>query len=203
MCQELDRETAALFAIQPRMKELLEAELQPGEKLVWCQQPGSLAFVRESLVMFFFGIPFFSLPAVMLYNLAYLQWHESSWSVLLLLLSFVGFFAAIGLVMMLSPAWAWWTAVRTVYAITNRRGIAIEAPRRCKVQSHLVGAESADIIDLYRIEDKRGRGDLVFHRRAVSGKRGVRYYDVGFKGVQNVREVERLVRELMAGKREG
>ncbi len=96
--------------------------------------------------------------------------------------------------MLLSPLWAYWKALRTVYAVTDQRAILIVAPRRRTTHS-FVGQH---LIDIHRVEDETGRGDIVFHREARSGKRGDSYYDVGFLGIERVREVEDSLRELYA-----
>nr|MCX6903471.1 hypothetical protein [Verrucomicrobiota bacterium] len=151
--------------------------------------------------MLFFGIPFSALPAFVFFNLVGPQWHKTEWSVLLLVLSFMGFFGAIGVGLLLSPLWAYWKASRTVYAITDQRCIIIAASRRRTIYSYLAARNGGEIVDLHRIEDTRGRGDLVFHRQAVSGKRGIYYYNVGFVGIQDVREAEVRVRDLLASTR--
>lgn len=53
-----------------------------------------------------------------------------------------------------------------------------------------------ELMDLYRVEDDQGDGDLVFHREVRRGRRRDTYHDVGFLGIQGVREVEDLLREL-------
>ena len=45
-------------------------------------------------------------------------------------------------------------------------------------------------------ESVGGHGDIIFHRQARSGRRGDSYYDVGFLGIEGVREVEDTIREL-------
>ena len=180
------------------MEKLLEGELHSGERIVWCQQPRPIALVPESLPMFFFGIPFFALPAFVFYNMVFPHFHQTDWSMLILLFCFLGFFGAIGLGMLLSPFWTYWKASRTVYAITDQRCIIIAVPWRRTIHSHLAGRGLGDINDLHRIEDNRGRGDLVFHRQAVAGRRGIYYHDIGFVGIRGVREAESKVRELIA-----
>jgi hypothetical protein len=188
----------ASYPINPSVKRLLEGELLAGARLVWSQQPRPITFVQESLPMFFFGIPFFALPAFMFYYLVLSQWDKPAWPLLLLVLSFIGLFAAIGAGMLLSPAWAYWKALRTAYAITDQRCIAIAAPWRRRVQSFLAGPGTGEVIDFHRLEDRLGRGNLVFHQQAVSGKHGIRYYEEGFIGIHDVREAEDKVRELIA-----
>jgi hypothetical protein len=191
------------FPIHPHMKKLLDGELRAGEHLVWCQQPRPIALIPGSMPLFFFGIPFFAFPALLLYHLVFSQAEKPAWSVLLLALYFLGFFAAIGAGLLLAPLLAYWKALRTVYAITNQRCIIIAAPWQRTVHTYLAGWHALDLMDLHRIEDRHGRGNLVFHKQAVSGaKGGIRYYDVGFIGIQRVRDAEEKVRKLIAETRE-
>jgi len=103
-------------------------------------------------------------------------------------------FIIVGACLLLSPVWAYWRALRTVYVITDQRAILIVAPWRRTVHS-FVGQH---LIDIHRVEDDGGRGDIVFHREARSGKRGDSYYDIGFLGIERVREVEDSLRKLYA-----
>ncbi|HEY4416992.1 MAG TPA: hypothetical protein VGO57_14980 [Verrucomicrobiae bacterium] len=109
----------------------------------------------------------------------------------------MGSFALVGLGLLLSPLWAYWEAMRTVYAITDRRALIIAAPWRRRIRAYFPGGSGGDVVDLHRVEDNQGRGDIVFHKRALSGKRGVYYESVGFIGIGNVREVEGMVRRLL------
>jgi hypothetical protein len=109
-------------------------------------------------------------------------------------------FILVGTGMLLSPVWACWKAWRTVYAITDQRAILIAAPWQRTVHS-FVGQH---LIDIHRVEAGNGRGDIVFHREARVVRRdsdyqvsrgGNYYYDVGFLGIERVREAEDLLRE--------
>ena len=180
------------------MEKLLASELHPDEHVVWCQQPRPIVFARASSMEFFFGIPFFSLPAFVFYNLVLHQVHQTAWSALLLVFCFLGLFMTIGAGLLLSPLFAYWKALRTVYAVTNERCIIIAAPWRRTIRSYLAGDSLGDIVELHRIEDSHGRGDLVFHKVGIAGgKGGIRYYDVGFIGIVGVREAEEKVRKLI------
>lgn len=176
--------------------ELLEAEFCPGEQIVWHQQPRPAALIPGSMPMFFVGLPFFSFSAFVFYHLI-----VNRWSVVGLADSLpcclVVLFASIGGAMLFSPFWAYRKALRTIYAITNQRCIILTAARKRMLRSYHVGWEVDDIAGVHRIEDNRGRGDLVFHRQAVGEKPGVYYYKDRFVGLQNVREVENKVRELV------
>ena len=150
------------------MKHLLEAELNPGERLMWSQQPRPLPLVLKTWPLFFFGIPFFSLPVFVIGNLVFPQWHKTEWPMLLFLLSILGLFAVTGLGLILSPLLAWWKAKRTIYAITDQRCFIISAPWRREIHSYIVGQGLGEIENLHRIENAHGQGDVIFHQKALS-----------------------------------
>jgi hypothetical protein len=173
---------------------ILDRELEPKEKVVWVGQPNELAFVRRSIGIFLFGIPFFVF-AIFWTRLAMSSGMGpaaagGSWGAWFPLL-WGGMFVVIGGGMLLSPFWAWWLAQRTLYAVTDRRVLLIEAARRLRVQ-HFTGER---LLNAVRVEDRYGRGDLILERLPVQGRRGrTRFQEVGFFGVDDVRKVERLVR---------
>jgi len=179
------------------MQRLLERELRPGERVVWSQQPRPSTLARKSSTTFLFGIPFFAFAVFWTYGASggfeSSRTHKASWPPWFPLL-WGGMFIVIGAGLLLSPLWAYWKALRTVYAITDQRGILIAAPWRRTMHS-FVGQH---LVDIHRVEDDSGRGDIVFHRQARSGKRGDYYYDTGFLGIEGVREAEDLLRELYA-----
>ena len=182
-------------AISKHMQKLLERELRLGERVVWSQQPRPAALVRKSLTTFLFGIPFFAFAVFWTYGASggfdhsstrrgsWPQWFPLLWG---------GMFIVVGAGFQLSPLWAYWKALRTVYAITDQRAILIFAPWKRTVFSFV----DQQLLEIHRVEDDSGRGDIVFHRQARSGKRGDYYYDTGFLGIDDVREAEDKLREL-------
>jgi len=179
------------------MQKLLEHELHSGERVVWSQQPRPAALARKSSTTFLFGIPFFAFAVFWTFAASggfdSSHTRKDSWPSWFPLL-WGSMFIVAGACMLLSPLWAYWKALRTVYAVTDQRAILIVAPWRRTTHS-FVGQH---LIDIHRVEDETGRGDIVFHREARSGKRGDSYYDVGFLGIERVREVEDSLRELYA-----
>ena len=187
-------------SVQPvnlHMQRVLECELRSAERLTWSQQPRPSAMARKSALTFVFGIPFFAFAVFWTYGASggfeSSRTRSASWPPWFPLL-WGGMFIVVGACLLLSPLWAYWKALRTVYAITDQRAIIIAAPWRREVHS-FVGQHLADI---HRVEDDCGRGDIVFHRQARSGKGGDYYYDTGFLGISRVREVEDMLRELYA-----
>lgn len=180
------------------MQTLLQRELRSGERVVWSQQPRPAALARKSSGTFLFGIPFFAFAVFWTFAASggFSSSHtrkDSSppWFPLL----WGGMFILVGACMLLSPLWAYWQAVRTVYAITDQRAILIVAPWRRRTIHSFVGRH---LVDIHRVENAGGRGDIVFHREAQSGKPGDSYHDVAFLGIERVREVEDSLRELYA-----
>ena len=179
------------------MQQLLESELRSGERVLWSQQPRPAALAQKSSTTFLFGIPFFAFAVFWTIGASsgegfsrarsesFPSWFPILWG---------SMFIIAGACLLLSPVWAYWRALRTVYAITDQRAILIAAPWRRTTHS-FVGQH---LVDTHRVEDARGGGDIVFHRAARSGKRRDHYYDTGFLGIERVREAEDLLREISA-----
>lgn len=105
----------------------------------------------------------------------------------------------------LTPLWALWQAGRTCYALTNKRCIVWQGGLFGGVEMENYNA--ARVANMWRREMwlfGNGGGDLVFRSVTVvtvtTGKHGgvsesTTYY--GFLAVENVRQVERLVRDVL------
>lgn len=189
-----------LNSISDPMQRVLANELRQGEVLFWREQPRPGALARRSSTTFLFGIPFFAFAVFWtiaasggfskVKSGSFPSWFPVLWG---------SMFIIAGAAMLLSPAWAYLKALRTVYAITDQRAILIVATLRRTVHS-FVGQH---LVDIHRVENDAGHGDIIFHRQARSGKRGDYYYDVGFFGIDRVREVEEALRELHEATRAG
>jgi hypothetical protein len=173
---------------------ILARELEPKEKVVWVGQPDEVAFMRRSIGSFLVGIPFFAFAVFWTRGAvssgmaraadgnAGFPWFFLLWGAM---------FVAVGAGMLLSPLWSWWLARHTLYAVTDRRALLIEAPGRRRIQAY----SGERLLNSVRVEDKYGRGDLILERLAVAGRRGsTRIKEVGFFGLDNVKHVEQLVR---------
>jgi hypothetical protein len=180
--------------IPQTLQQLLRRELDPEERVVWAARPAPLSRAVASAGTFLFGVPFFSFAvfwtwgATRAFNgprtvengvfsrLAYL------WGAM---------FVLVGAAMLLSPLWAWWVARHTLYAVTDRRAIVIEAPLRGITVQSFSGERLRDVV---RHEHSSGHGDLIFEREAIKGRRGRTVYrDVGFVGIADVKRVEELL----------
>jgi hypothetical protein len=93
------------------------------------------------------------------------------------------------------------TALRTVYALTDRRAIVWRA-RAVRREIEVRSFQSAELGEITRVERADGTGDLVF-RELVSttydsdGDRRTTRTRLGFIGVDRVRELEDLLRKTL------
>ena len=118
-------------------------------------------------------------------------------------------FLAISMFLILSPLWAWWRATRACYVLTNRRAIVWSCAWYGGV---LVRNYTAVNLTRMRRADSwiygRGAGDLIFHTTTIvtvsSGRYGsgvsTRQVHYGFLAIDNVRDVEKLMRETLIDK---
>ncbi len=191
--------------LPPQLAQILESELAPGERIVWQGLPLPGSRVRASLQTFFFGIPFFAFSVFWTWKASegsstsrhsvsgdsWPSWFPLVWG---------GMFVLAGARMLLSPLWVWWEARHTIYAITDRRALVIRAPWHRTVRSFT----GERLVSVVRREDSRGRGDLVFEREYVQGRKGRTIcQEAGFFGLANAREAEQFLPQAIAGSRKG
>jgi len=187
--------------VPPTLARILERELAPGERIIWQARPATSNRMRASLGNFLFGIPLLAFAVIWTLGAtggfasersssrSWPPWFPVPWG---------GMFILLSACMLLSPLWAWWVARHTVYAITDRRAILIEAPFRRTIQSF----RDERLTIVVRTEDSRGRGDLVFEREASKGSKGRTVYrDVGFFGLTDAKAIEQILQTTYANTR--
>jgi hypothetical protein len=95
--------------------------------------------------------------------------------------------------MLSAPLWAIKAARETAYVITDRRAIIFEGGWKVTVRS----VEPPSLKNIYRREKRDGRGDIILQETSTRDSDGDwTKKEVGFKDVENVREVERLVKSI-------
>ncbi|MBC8103479.1 MAG: hypothetical protein H7Z41_12950 [Cytophagales bacterium] len=111
-------------------------------------------------------------------------------------------FVVIGINLLLAPLWAYLRAQRTVYAITDRRAITVEANALGggrAVRSYGPG----EIAKMERRESAQGVGDLIFSRERYStyhnGQHRSRTRENGFFAIADTHAVERILRDTFLG----
>jgi len=147
------------MTIPAKVREDLLREMGPDEQMRWFGQPRPGSFMLGSLGLVLFGIPwtafaFFWSAGAAGFQIPDLE--NPDWTMLFPLWGLP--FIVVGLGMLSSPLWAYRRAIRTAYAITNKRAIILEGGRSRIIRS--IAPES--FAHLVRRERSGGRGDIVF-----------------------------------------
>jgi hypothetical protein len=171
------------------LRRRIDGELADGEGVLWLAQPRAGQFARRTLLLAAFGIIW------TIFTVSFMvQWGSGPFGHDLGSMLFQGLFVIIGLAMIASPLWMVHKAAATAYVITDRRAIVIEGG----VFSTTVRSFGPERFhELLRVERGDGSGDLIFERKAwVDSDGDRRYTDTGFFAIDNVAEVEKLLRRV-------
>lgn len=187
----------------------VRSELDAGEQLLWVGQPRPNRFARQTIPLVLFGIPWtaFVIFWISMASFAVVNGGQNAGPPVLIGVCFPLFgvpFVLVGLGMLSSPYWFRRRARRTCYALTDRRAILWEAGffGSVEVRSY----RPANLTKMVRRDHADGSGDLVFEERIrvqynTSSRGTVGSFDHGFLGIDNVREIERLLRKaLLSGR---
>ncbi|NER50885.1 MAG: hypothetical protein F6J92_30290, partial [Symploca sp. SIO1A3] len=91
------------------------------------------------------------------------------------------------------PVWVWQAARKTVYLITDKRAILIQGGSSITIRSYL----PEQLKDVYRKEKANGSGDVIIAVRQWKDSDGdQRSEEIGFVGVRNSQEVEKILKQL-------
>jgi hypothetical protein len=175
--------------LPPELQRQVDAELQPGEKLVWADQPLPEWVGRQAMIPVLFGIPWTAFAVFWVFSAAGGVGKGPKPPIFFPLFGVP--FILIGIGMLTSPFWLRRKAGRTVYAVTNQRAIIIEGRvfGGVNVQSFMPDRLTAMI----RNQRADGNGDLIFERYQNPFGRNTSTVTRGFMGVRRVREVEDLI----------
>lgn len=170
-----------------KLQALLNQELQPGETLRWSGQPCPGRHVRRAIPISFAGIvvAIIGLACANGFKIPDLRHGNIT----------LTFFSAIpllvALILLLAPLWSYLCARHTVYAVTSNRALILH-PGLCgniKIRSLGPGI----LHDIIRTQKPDGSGDLVFVHDTANPKDQKHAVPIGFFGIPDVREVERLL----------
>jgi hypothetical protein len=178
---------------QTQIEQIASSQLDGGERLLWSGAPAPGKAALGALPALLLAIPFTGFAVFWIWGAAQTAskapQHDGPWAFFPL---FGLPFLLVGLGMLLAPLWAFLGAMKTVYALTDRRAIIISGLGRRGVRSFT----SADIGDVMRVEGSDGRGTVFFASRSVVNSKGFeRPSRIGFVGIPDVRRVEELIRE--------
>lgn len=194
--------------LTPDQHQQINAELEHGEKVVWIGQPNPARFARSGLFVFLFGIPW---TAFAVFWIGMAVWithggaHKTNGPALFgILFPLFGIpFVMIGIWMLTTPARMKRDAKKTVYVITNRRAIIFGGNLgfgpfgRRRGELEIRSFKPNRLRNLARTQSSDGSDDILFSPDTVNQRRGGSPYpQAGFFGIQNVKEVESLIKAL-------
>lgn len=181
-----------LWELSPRLRTLIQAELQDGETIAWVGQPIASRFAWRTLPIVLFGIPWTAFALFWTAGAAGFKIPEFKQGSDLFPLFGLPFIL-IGLGMLTAPYWMACKARRTAYVLTDRRAILLDGGFSTTIRSF--GPER--LRDLRRIQRSDASGDLVFERTHHHDSDGGRCTtDHGFLAIPDVKAIEDLVRQL-------
>lgn len=183
--------------IDPNLRSQISPELEHGEKLLWVGQPTPFRVLMQAPEELFGA-----LVAVVLMGVIFTIFLPLSGAAVMSRQPPFAFFLVIFLVIMAAsltrPLYEYFVARRTVYAMTDQRALIIKP-----------GWNGQSVNSYYQIEhiERRNlaneRGDLIFAHEPYSqrGRYGYRsrVRKIGFFGIDQPREVERLLVENLTG----
>lgn len=180
-------------ALPAALDAKVKQELEPGERLVWMEQPVPRFFTAASTPSFLFSIPWTAFALFWIAGAADYKVPDFSQGGFDLFPLFGIPFVLIGVGLFCSPLWSYWRATRSVNAITDRRAITFEGGLAMTVTSYAPDR----LRSLERKDRADGTGNIVFERQVIPRAKGGSYEkELGFQGVREPRKVEQLLRGL-------
>ncbi len=185
--------------VDPELMSLLENEFLAGEDLKWVGHPDPMRMALQQLSSFVGGIVI-AIFMLVIFG-AWIPGMSDGFSTLdnnappFFVYLFPLIFAGASLHSLLQPVFHYIMALRTIYAITNRRILTLKK----SWQTQVISYGERDIDRIERRDRSHGKGDIIiaYEERTRRTKNGTQHYTVpiGLFGVDNVREVEALLLE--------
>lgn len=184
------------------MNDLVSRELEPGETVIWCDRPVPKYFTEASIPAFVIGIPWTLLLGFLLwaslglppFDLQDCQNCDNSDGIVsaIIMLPFV----FLGLLMLTAPISCRNMSFKTLYVVTDRRAIVINAWKKLKVKNVMPESLARLILE----ENKDGTGHIYIETESHSNRIGPSKIEL-FLDVRESGKVEALLRELAAHSR--
>jgi len=145
--------------IDPALQNLVNSEMESGEKLQWSGQPEPTRIAKGALPMLLFAIPWTAFACFWVTMASIGVSHSPQVGPMMIFPLFGLPFILVGLGMLSSPLIVYRQAKRTVYAITNKRALMLKASGRGKT---VVSYQPAQFADINRVEYAPNKGDLTW-----------------------------------------
>ncbi|REJ78186.1 MAG: hypothetical protein DWQ47_17770 [Acidobacteria bacterium] len=176
-----------------KMQELVNSELEIGERVVWSGMPRPAFFTPSSTGAFLFGIPWTAFAVFWTVMAGAGTWFTTGFSVFSLFPLFGIPFILIGFGMLSAPVFSYTRSRKTAYVITDRRAISFEGGRSTVIRSF----PPEKLTSIYRNEKRNGFGDVIIDYKQWRDSDGDRQSEqLGFMRIPNARDVERLLKDL-------
>ncbi len=179
--------------INYQVEALVQAELNPDEKLVWSAAPAATRLARRSLPIALFAIPFTAFAIFWIAGASGFKIPDFTSGASLFPLFGLPFLL-VGLGMLSAPYWATRNAKRTGYFITDRRAILIE--KRILSGYKIRSFYPTELTKIERNQFGDGTGDIILARRLRNTNNGQQSTPIGFFGIPDARQVEKLLSSL-------
>jgi hypothetical protein len=190
------------LSIPKKLRKKVDAELQLGESIQWIDQPIIVLYLLAynpitSIVCFLFGFFWTKMlltaimPALKSFVLGELQInYEGPPEFIPFVIVYSLVFPLIGIGLMSVPLFAWKGIRNTAYLVTNKRAIIIQG-------SKSISYFPDQLDKIIMAEHKNGTGSIVIETIEWRCREGsYNYRDVGFIGIRNPREVEKILKQL-------
>ncbi|CAN1212174.1 DUF304 domain-containing protein [Tumidithrix helvetica PCC 7403] len=181
--------------IPSELRRKIDKELEYGESIRWVEQPIPQFFTAQAIAGVLFGIPWTSFAIFWMCGaLGFKLPNLNNGIQPQHLFALFGIpFVLIGFGMLSSPFWVWQGARKTVYLITDKRAILFQGGQHTTIRSFL----PSQLNEIYRKERADGSGDVVISIRRWKDSDGdPRSEEIGFMGVRNPQEVEKILKQL-------
>ena len=179
--------------ISRELEDKIKHEMEPGERILWIEQPIPRYFNAMSIGAFLFAIPWTAFAIFWICGAAGFKFPDFRQGGFNLFPLFGVPFVLIGLGMLSAPLWVYRKAFKTVYVLTDRRAITLDAGWMTTIRSY----SPNQLQNIHRKERRDGTGDVILSQRIWSGSEGGQSsMDLGFLNIQNPRMVEQLLRKL-------
>jgi hypothetical protein len=177
--------------IPQKLLDIIARELEPGERTEWVGMPIPRFFTPASTATFIFGIPWTAFA--IFWTVSAGGESGEGFGIFSLFALFGIPFILIGFAMLLTPLWTYRKALKTVYAITDRRAVTFDGGISMTIRSY----PPDQLQNLYRKEKSDGTGDIVISRRAWRDSDGDnRSEELGFLRIRDPKMVEGLLKKL-------
>lgn len=176
--------------LHPELQSIIRQEISANEKILWVGKPRPGALMYASLGLVLFAIPWTAFAIFWVCGASGFKW--PTWQGPQSLFPLFGLpFILVGLGMLSSPYWIKRAADRSGYIITNARAVVFS----WKLMSAEVSSYSAN--QLTKMQKKLkpdGSGDIIFDEQSQGSGR---YKRIGFIGIDDVKQVEKILREAI------